>query len=86
LISIAKFHTANVPCFGKGPTLGDGAEHFGICIHFTILLRHLEVEVFENFQKSFTGLVDARCGDGRRFIVDSDELLSAFLELEATLL
>ena len=31
-------------------------------------------------------LVDAHCGDGRRFIVESDELLTAFLELEATLL
>jgi len=30
--------------------------------------------------------VDARRGDGRRFIVQSDELLTAFLELEATLL
>jgi hypothetical protein len=28
-------------------------------------------------------VVDAHCGDGRRFIVESDELLSAFLELEA---
>jgi len=31
-------------------------------------------------------IVDAHWGDGRRFIVESDELLSAFLELEATLL
>jgi len=31
-------------------------------------------------------IVDAYCGDGRRYIVESDELLSAFLELEATLL
>jgi hypothetical protein len=31
-------------------------------------------------------IVDARCGDGRRFIVESDELLTAFLELESTLL
>jgi hypothetical protein len=30
--------------------------------------------------------VDAHCGDGRRYIVGSDELLSAFFELEATLL
>ena len=30
--------------------------------------------------------VDAHRGDGRRFIVESDELLSAFLELEATFL
>jgi hypothetical protein len=30
-------------------------------------------------------IVDAHCGDGRRFIVESDELLSAFLEVEATL-
>jgi len=30
--------------------------------------------------------VDAHCDDGRRFIVESDELLTAFLELEATLL
>jgi hypothetical protein len=30
-------------------------------------------------------VVDADCGDGRRYIVESDELLSAFLELEATL-
>ena len=31
-------------------------------------------------------IVDAHCGDGRRFLVESDELLTAFLELEATLL
>jgi hypothetical protein len=31
-------------------------------------------------------IVDAHSGDGRRFIVESDELLTAFLELEATLL
>jgi hypothetical protein len=31
-------------------------------------------------------VVDAHRGDGRRFIVQSDELLTAFLELEATLL
>jgi hypothetical protein len=31
-------------------------------------------------------IVDAHKGDGKRYIVKSDELLSAFLELEATLL
>jgi hypothetical protein len=31
-------------------------------------------------------IVDAYRGDGRRYIVESDELLGAFLELEATLL
>ena len=31
-------------------------------------------------------IVDAHCGDGRRLIVESDELSTAFLELEATLL
>ena len=31
-------------------------------------------------------IVDAHRGDGRRYIVHSDELLTAFLELEATLL
>jgi hypothetical protein len=31
-------------------------------------------------------IVDAHRGDGRRYIVHSDEVLSAFLELEATLL
>jgi len=31
-------------------------------------------------------IVDAHCGDGRRFIVESDQLLTALLELEATLL
>jgi hypothetical protein len=31
-------------------------------------------------------VVDAYRGDGQRYIVESDELLSAFLELEATLL
>ena len=31
-------------------------------------------------------IVDAHRGDGRRYIVQSDELLSAFLELEAILL
>jgi len=31
-------------------------------------------------------VVDAYRGDGRRYIVESDELLTAFLELEATLL
>ena len=36
--------------------------------------------------KGWRYIVDARCGDGRRFIVESDELLTAFLELEAILL
>jgi hypothetical protein len=31
-------------------------------------------------------IVDAYRGDGRRYIVESGDLLSAFLELEATLL
>jgi hypothetical protein len=31
-------------------------------------------------------IVDAHKGDGRRYIVQSDELLTAFLELEAVLL
>jgi hypothetical protein len=31
-------------------------------------------------------IVDAHRDDGHRFIVESDELLTAFLELEATLL
>jgi hypothetical protein len=31
-------------------------------------------------------VVDAHKGDGKRHIVPSDELLSAFMELEATLL
>jgi hypothetical protein len=31
-------------------------------------------------------IVDAHKGDGKRYIVHSDELLSAFLELEAMLL
>ena len=31
-------------------------------------------------------IVDAHKGDGKRYIVQSDELLSAFLELELTLL
>ena len=31
-------------------------------------------------------IVDAHRDDGHRYIVQSDELLSAFLELEATLL
>ena len=31
-------------------------------------------------------IVDVHCGDGRRYIVQSDELLTAFLELESTLL
>ena len=31
-------------------------------------------------------IVDAYRGDGRRYIVQSDELLTAFLELEKTLL
>ncbi len=30
-------------------------------------------------------VVDANCGDGRRFIVQSDEKLTAFLELERVL-
>jgi hypothetical protein len=34
----------------------------------------------------FRWIVDAHKGDGHRYIVESDELLSAFLELEATLL
>jgi len=31
-------------------------------------------------------IVDAHKGDGKRYIVQSDELLSAFMELEAMLL
>ena len=31
-------------------------------------------------------VVDVRCNDGRRFVVESEEILTAFLELEATLL
>jgi len=31
-------------------------------------------------------IVDARCRDGRRFVIESDEILTAFLELEAMLL
>ena len=31
-------------------------------------------------------ILDAHKNDGKRYIVESDELLSAFLELEATLL
>jgi transposase len=31
-------------------------------------------------------VVDAHCGDGCRFVMQSDELLTAFLELEASLL
>ena len=31
-------------------------------------------------------IVDAYRGDGRRYIVESDELLTAFTELESTLL
>jgi hypothetical protein len=31
-------------------------------------------------------IVDAHEGDGRRYIIESDELLSAFLESEETLL
>ena len=30
-------------------------------------------------------IVDAHCGDGRRFVIKSEELLTAFLELEASL-
>ena len=36
-------------------------------------------------QHGWRWIVDAR-GKGRRYIVESDELLTAFLELEATLL
>ena len=31
-------------------------------------------------------VVDARCRDGRRFVIESDEILTASLELEAMLL
>jgi hypothetical protein len=30
-------------------------------------------------------IVDAQCGDGRRFIVRSDEKLTAFVELESAI-
>jgi hypothetical protein len=30
-------------------------------------------------------IVDAHCGDGRRFVVHADEKLTAFLELEAAI-
>jgi hypothetical protein len=31
-------------------------------------------------------IVDAHCGDGKRFVVHSDEILSAFVELERQVL
>jgi hypothetical protein len=37
-------------------------------------------------RKGWHWTVEAYRGDGRRYIVQSDELLTAFLELEATLL
>jgi len=37
-------------------------------------------------RKAWRWIVDAHKNDGKRYIVESDELLSAFLELEATLL
>jgi hypothetical protein len=37
-------------------------------------------------QDGWRWIVDAHSGDGRRYVVHSDELLSAFLELEAKLL
>jgi len=37
-------------------------------------------------QNSWCWIVDAHKDDGKRYIVQSDELLSAFLELEKTLL
>jgi hypothetical protein len=39
-----------------------------------------------SFYVALAALVDAHQGDGRRYIVQYDELLTAFLELEATLL
>jgi hypothetical protein len=47
---------------------------------------------FEEFKMIVTDIrsqrfnADAHKGDGKRYIVHSDELLTAFLELEATLL
>ena len=37
-------------------------------------------------QHGWRWVVDAYGGDGRRYVVESDELLSALMELEATLL
>jgi hypothetical protein len=37
-------------------------------------------------RKGWRWIVDANRGDGRRYIIHSDELLSAFLELELMLL
>jgi hypothetical protein len=37
-------------------------------------------------RESWRYAVDARCRDGRTFIVESDEVLTALLELEAMLL
>ena len=37
-------------------------------------------------QHGWRWVVKAYCGDGRRYIVKANELLSALLELEATLL
>jgi hypothetical protein len=39
-----------------------------------------------NTRDHWRWIVYAHCDDGRRFIVHSDKLLSAFLDLEATLL
>jgi len=38
------------------------------------------------YQRWLALILDAYSGDGRRYIVHSDELLSAFLKLEASLL
>ena len=37
-------------------------------------------------ERGWRWIVDTHRGDGRRYIVHSDELLTVFLELEATLL
>jgi hypothetical protein len=63
-------------------------------------MKHLELIALKLSQQGFswgyashtdrTGrkwfVIDASCGDGKRYITRSDEMLSAFLELERQLL
>jgi hypothetical protein len=49
-------------------------------------MKYWEIIADRLHAQGWRWIVDAHCGDGRRFIVESDELLTAFLELESPLL
>jgi hypothetical protein len=57
----------------------------GVIFVILILLKVLGLFEESAFDSGLGGVVDAHRGDGKRFVVRADELLAAFLELEAAI-